>query len=272
MSRSYGLLLLLAVLAGLTACNAVTSNAPDQPASNATSIATPTDGPTPIATPTDEPTSIATPTNDYPAPTAALTGPNYVVNGPGNSAVERAHAQLSSANNPIYLVIVSAQSTGLEGEIYQDLIKRDFRATTGPDEGIDTHAEFCYPNCVFVQSQAVNAIGVNSWLGVLKHEYRHVMQATNNPTMAQDFRGADGDFTTYAAFSEACADYGLNVAPMYQAPRRIDTLKNALGAEQQGLIDQACNGDKSAYEKLEDAYNQKTGDSQRFVALFPPFH
>lgn len=195
----------------------------------------------------------------------------YVVNGTGDSNVEQAHAFLQGEGNSVYLIIVSDESTGVEGQIYRDLVKRHFRATTGPDEGIDTHAEVCYPDCVFVTRQEVNAIGVSAWIEVLRHEYRHITQALNNPLMAQDFRDPDGLFTPYAAFSEACADYGLNVAPVYEAQARIDRLIEVLQADEQGLIDQACQGDKASYQSLVEDYDQNMGDVGAFRKLFPPY-
>ena len=146
-----------------------------------------------------------------------------------------------------------------------------FRTTTGPDEGIDTASEFCYPDCIFVLSDVVNVLNSNSWARVFQHEYRHITQAKNNPDMARDFRDPNGIFTTYGAFSEACADYGLNVAPLYRAESRMSRLMNALGADRQGLIDQACIGDKSAYQDLVNQYNQTVGQGSAFQQLFPPY-
>ncbi len=206
--------------------------------------------------------------------TPAVSGtsaPNLVVNADGNSNVEQAHAQLQNDGNQVYLVIVSNQSTGLEHDIYQDLRERNIRATTGPDEGIDTHGEFCYPDCVFVPKEEVNAISVQAWADVLRHEFRHIVQAKNNPNLAKDFRSPNGQFTTDAAFSEACADYGLNVDLAYHAQERMDQLKRVLGSERQSLIDRACQGDKPAYQTLVDQYNQKSGYSGAFGDLFPPY-
>jgi hypothetical protein len=247
-----------------------------------TPIGTPTGAP-PISTPPSAPTQTeaVTPTDPTPtgAPTPTVTPTptrpaGLVVNGDGNSNAGRAHLLLQSEadpGNPVYLIIVSGQSTGVEGEIYRDLRQRGFRTTTGPDEGIDTSSEFCYPDCVFVLGDQVNAIGVNSYMRVLQHEYRHIVQVKNNPNMAQDFRDPGGMFTPYGAFSEACADYGLNVAPIYRAQQRIGQLKNVLGADRQGLIDQACAGDKSAYQDLVDQYNQKVGRATAFQELFPRY-
>lgn len=259
---------ILAVL--LLGCQADPNNAAGR-----TPTPVPTASPTqsvPAETPDpNSPMPTAAPKQSGPAAPAAPTAPSsYVMNGTGNSLVEQAHAQLLSQGNKVFLIIVSPQSTGLEGEIYQDLIGRDFRATAGTDEGFDTHAEFCYPDCVFVRIEAINQISVASWRAVLTHEYRHITQARNNSTMAQDFRDANGEFTTYAAFSEACADYGVNVAPVYLAQTRIDSIKSILGAGQQDLA-QACDGDKPAYLKLVDEYNNAAGGSDAFQHLFPPY-
>jgi hypothetical protein len=237
----------------------------------AVSIQAPTEAPS-IAPAEPAQAQAVTPPDQAPASTPGPTDPSgYVVNGTGNSNIEQAHLRLQSQDDPVYLVIVSSQSTGIEGEIYRDLRQRHFRTTTGPDEGVDTKGEFCYPNCVFVLSGEVNAISIDSWVRVLQHEYRHITQAKNNPSIAQDFRDPNGMFTPYAAFSEACADYGLNVAPVYHAQERIDRLKNVVGTDQQGLIDQACGGDKSAYQNLVDQYNQEVGQTFAFQELFPPY-
>ena len=204
-----------------------------------------------------------------PSPTANPTP--YVINGNGESTVEQAHARLQNEGRQTYLLILSSASSDVEGEIYQDLRQRNIRMTTGPDEGIDTHGLFCYPNCVFVPQEEVNALSVEAWVQVLRHEYRHIVQATNNPHMAQDFREPGGQFTPYAAFSEVCADYGLNVALFYRAQERMDQLKLALGESQQSLIDQACNGNKAAYDKVVQAFNQHKGSEQAFVQLFEPY-
>lgn len=228
------------------------------------SLGTATSGPTPVGTGTpwdDTPTSTPTPT--WP--------PNHIVNGNGSSRVEHALPLLESQVGPVILIIVSNQSAGVEGDIYRDLHRRLFRTTTGPDEGIDTKSEFCYPTCIFVLSEEVNAIGVSAWVRVLQHEYRHVTQAKHNSTLAQDFRDVSGAFTPYGAFSEACADYGLGVAPVYRAQQRIDQLKRVLGPDQQGLIDGACAGDKSAYGDMVTQYDQKVGQPNAFQGLFPPY-
>ncbi len=203
-------------------------------------------------------------------PSDAAT-PGHVVNGTGHSNVEQAHASLLGEGYKVYLILVSYRSTGVEGQIYRDLIARHFRSTTGPDEGIDTHGEFCYPDCVFVPSQDANIIGVSGWVEVLRHEYRHITQAKNNPHMAQDFRAASGVFTPYAAFSEACADYGLNEAPIYHAGYRISRLTSVLGIQRQTLIDAACSGNMPAYQNLAARYNQQLGNPRAFVQLFPPY-
>jgi hypothetical protein len=201
-----------------------------------------------------------------------VTPTSYVVHGAGDSNAEKAHAQLQNTDLKTFLILVSGDSTGLEGEIYRDLIKRNFRSTTGPDEGVDTHGYFCYPNCVFVLKEAANVLSVEGWTAVLRHEYRHVVQATNNPNMAQDFREPGGRFTSYAAFSEACADYGLNTAPVYQAETRMGQLSAVLGPDQQGLIDQACSGSKPAYDQVVAEYDHRQGSDQAFAELFPPYY
>ena len=250
-------ILLLGLAMGLVACNPVSEGEAAAPVNTPPS--------TPSASP--EPTATLEPTIT-PQPTEEL---KYAVNGSGNSMVEEAHARLQNQGMQVFLVIVSNQSTGVEGEIYRDLRRRNFRSTTGPDEGIDMRGEFCYPDCVFVPLEAVNALSVEAWMDVLQHEYRHIVQVRNNPNMAQDFRDSNGMFTPYAAFAEACADYGLDVAPLYRAQERMDYLKNVVGADQQGLIELACRGHISAFQKLFDLYNEKVGRHSAFQDLFPAY-
>jgi hypothetical protein len=220
---------------------------------------------------TSTPTPIATPLN-YPAtPMAAPTPDAGAANGSENSTVAAARARLQQEGMTTTLIIVTGASTGVEGIIYQDLLARGFRSTTGPDEGIDTHSLSCYPNCIFVPAAEVDALGVDLWVQVLRHEYRHMVQASHNPNMASVFRNSDGWFTSYAAFSEVCADFGLNVAPLYQAELRMLQLRSVVGAAQQPLIDQACQGDKLSYDKLLQAYNSASGSDQAFAQLFPPY-
>lgn len=54
--------------------------------------------------------------------------------------------------------------------------------------------------------EEVNALDVPGWTGVLRHEYRHIVQATTNPNMAEDFRDTNRQFTSYGALEETCAD------------------------------------------------------------------
>lgn len=247
-----------------TATTSTAAPSPDETPGTPSAAATPTDAAetgTPDLTPTDAGTS--TPT--------ATPPPGYVLYGPGNSNAERAHAILLDQGDLVYLIVVSSASTGVEGDIYRDLRQRNFRTTTGPDEGVDTSTEVCYPNCVYVLAEEINAIGVNSWIRVLQHEYRHITQVKNNPGLARDFRDPNGTFTTYGAFMEACADYGLDVAPVYHAQQRLDWLKNILGADQQPLIDQACSGDVIAYQSLHDRYDQTYGRNDAFEQLFPQY-
>ncbi len=89
--------------------------------------------------------------------------------------------------------------------------------------------------------------------------------------MAQDFRNSNGVFTPYGAFSEACADYGLNEAPVYQAAYRVNRLYTVLGYSQQDLIQSACSGDVPAYQTVVTEYNQAVGQTSAFVRLFPPY-
>jgi hypothetical protein len=180
-----------------------------------------------------------------------------VVDDSGESTAGQAVVRLRADGLSMTLVIVSENSTGVELAVYQDLHQRMIRATAGPDEGVDIRSERCYPYCVFVPFDERNALSVEAWTLVLRHEYRHMLQASHNPNMASDFRAPGGGlFTTYAAFSEACADYGLNVSTLYHAQERIEQVKMVIGGGAQTLLDQACAGDKSAYDKLVQTYNQ----------------
>ena len=189
----------------------------------------------------------------------------------GPSTLERAHTRLQAEGLRTELIIVSRASKGVELAIYRDLRIRRYRSTTGPDEGIDTHSLACYPACVFVPVQEINVLTVDRWAAVLRHEYRHVIQAANNPNLASDFRLANGVFTSYGLFSEVCADYGVYVAPGYGARWRMAALKARLGASRQWMIDQACAGIKPSYDSLVQTYNRIRRSSRAFAALFPRY-
>jgi hypothetical protein len=229
----------------------------------------------PVATPVNTPTSTESPANDPNELTPAeLSGElaKYLINGDKTTNVARAQAELFQEGLRFYLIIVSAKSTGLEGEIYQDLIKRNFRATTGPDEGFDTQSLECHPNCVFVPAEVANALSVPSWKNVLKHEQRHMVQAANNPDMAREFRRTEESlFTTYAAFLEACADDGIFVGEeVYHASERMPKLKQVIGAENKTLLERACEGFPDAYQTIGTQYEAKQGAGS-FAKLFPPY-
>lgn len=142
--------------------------------------------------------------------------------------------------------------------------------TTGPDEGFDVSSLSCSPRCLFVPLEDANSITVENWLRVLDHEYRHVIQAENNPNLARDFRDTTGSFTTYAAFSESCADYGIGVGN-YRAQERLDELKYTLGPEKAALLDTACKGNKDAYQEVVSEFNTTNHSDQAFMQLFPPY-
>src|SRR5439155_19120184 len=88
----------------------------------------------------------------------------------GPSRVELAHAQLGAQGQHFSLIVVSPASQSLELEIYRDLRARRYRSTAGPDEGFDTHGQSCFPNCVYIPFQEVNALAVSTWANVLRHE------------------------------------------------------------------------------------------------------
>ena len=203
--------------------------------------------------------------------TASLPVTVDITSVAGSSTLERAHARLLAEGLQTQLIIVSRASQGVELAIYRDLRIRRYRSTTGPDEGIDTHSLACYPACVFVPVQEINVLTVGRWMAVLRHEFRHVIQAGNNPNMASDFRGANGVFTSYGLFSEVCADYGIYVAPGYGARWRMTALKARLGASRQPLIDQACSGLKPSYDNMVQTYNRIRRSSRAFAALFPRY-
>jgi len=221
------------------------------------------------------PTAGLTPTADLTVTTGlstSVTGKLPAVPTASPTQLELAHARLAAQGFQFELNVVAPWSTGVALAIYRDLRLRRYRSTTGPDEGIDTHSLACYPGCVFVPYQEVNVLAVDRWVAVLQHEYRHVIQATHNPTMAADFRsGPTGLFTSYGLFSEVCADYGINVAPGYRAYTRMTGLKRVLGAGRQLLIDQACQGGKPSYDAMVYAYNQIRRSTRAFAYLFPRY-
>lgn len=228
-----------------------------------------------------EPTAVNTPTQpdagdtNSPSDDAAESDQElraYVRGTTLDTNVAQAFARLFQQGLRFYLIVVSADSVGLEQTIYQDLVKRNIRATTGPDEGFDTSGLKCHPNCVFIRAHAVNEISIESWVNVLRHEQRHMVQAANNPNMARDFRDAEGTFTTYAAFAEACADEGIYVGEeIYHASERMPKLKAALGAPNAALLEKACQGDTAAYRNIVQLFETKSGGPGAFARLFPPY-
>jgi hypothetical protein len=197
----------------------------------------------------------------------------YLINGgSGDTHVESAYRAMVDAGDldAITLVILSPASSGLEGKIYAHLRLRKFRATTGPDEGIDTRSLSCYPGCIFVPVEEVNALGVGGWMEVLQHEARHVVQLINNPDLARDFVDAAGGRSLYAGFCEACADDGLYTTPLYYARERLARLREVLGAEREPLIQRACKGDKPAYQQVSMLFDQLAGKQGTFAELFRP--
>jgi hypothetical protein len=263
--------ILAAVLAGCASA-AKPAGSPNAPAVGATGTTTSTTPApkTPAATTTTQAPTVQTATAQ--SPTAPATPPRIVVDDSGESTAGQAVVRLRADGLPMTLVIVSENSTGDDLAVYQDLHERMLRATAGPDEGIDIRSERCYPYCVFVPFDERNALSVDAWTLVLRHEYRHMLQASHNPNMASDFRAPGGGlFTTYAAFSEACADYGLNVSTLYHAQERIDQVKMVIGGGAQALLDQACAGDKTAYDMLVQTYNQNRDAAPEFAQLFPQY-
>jgi hypothetical protein len=188
------------------------------------------------------------------------------------SNVERAYQQMVKSGDldAITLLILSPASSGLEGRIYAHLRLRKFRATTGPDEGIDTRSLACYPGCIFVPVEEVNALGVGGWMEVLQHEARHVEQLINNPDLARDFVDEHGGRSLYAGFCEACADDGIYTTPLYYARERMARLRDLLGAGREPLIQRACKGEKVAYQQVNTLYDQLIGKPGAFAELFRP--
>lgn len=229
----------------------------------------------PFVTPVNTPTSTESPANPPNSLSPAeLSGEltKYLVNGNKSTNVAQAQAELFQEGLRFYLIIVSSSSTGLEAEIYQDLVKRNFRATTGPDEGFDTQSLECHLSCVFVPLDVVNALTVPSWKSVLRHEQRHMLQAANNPDLAREFRRTETSlFSTYAAFLEACADEGILVADeTYLSSVRMPRLRQTLGANAKTMIDRACEGYREDYDSVVQMYDAKQGAGS-FANLFPPY-
>ncbi len=198
-------------------------------------------------------------------------GDDAVVHGPSSSNVARAFRSLAAAGemDGIELVILTSRDDDLRGDIYRLLRRRKFRATTGPDEGIDTRSLSCYPGCIFVPGEEVDAISVSGWVDVLRHEARHVEQLRHNPEMAWDFV-QNGRRTIYAGFCEACADDGLYTTPLYYARERMARLREVVGTENESLVQRACRGDRAAYETLRALFDRLVDEGGGFDVLFQP--
>ena len=197
----------------------------------------------------------------------------YVVRPIGGTHVERAYEELVRRDmlRRVTLILLDADVGGVEKRIYDSMKRRKFRATTGPDEGIDASGVPGCPRCIFVPRDDANVISIASWQGILIHEKRHLSQAAVNTTLAMDFRGDAGQFTSYAAFCEACADDGLFTTPMYRSRERLAQLREVVGAENAALLEQACRGDKTAYSELALLHDSLVQEPGAFEELFRPY-
>lgn len=256
---------------------ATTTNAPESSGVTATPSATSQfqdPGPAETGTPTAVLSTPAAPRFRLitSTPDAVRDATQTALFQPPPANVEVAQQELQDRGIHFTLLVISAESEGVQGAIYRDLLKRHLRATSGPDEGFDTRSLDCFPKCVLVRAEVVNEISVESWVNVLRHEQRHMVQAANNPNLALQFRPTtDALFTTYAAFMEACADDGIFVAEnIYHSSERMPELRAVLGLENVGLMEPACAGFRESYESIVTAFDAKQGEGA-FAALFPPY-
>lgn len=188
---------------------------------------------------------------------------------PSQSNINTALSRLAEEGIHLTVYIVSKNSEGIHLEVYKDLVNRRIAATVGPDEGIDTSSVPNYPNIVFLMSGYENRSPSFLYL-LLRHEWWHTIQASNNPNMANDFteNNSGKRFGPYGAFSEACAEvYGGDVTTGY----RDLELKLILKEFDKNLVDKACAGNISAYLKLVNQVVQKLGPG-KFERMFPPYN
>ncbi len=240
----------------------------------------PTNTPPPTTIPptsTPQPTEVP-PTNTPPPTTIPPTStpqPTEVPPTINTSNVHVAIENLRERGINMRLYVVSSSSEDVFKVIYDDLRRRNFIATTGPDEGIDTRGVSGCPYCIFVPDYSVNSRSVASWERIIQHEAWHSLQVANNPDLAYHFRGESEGLNTrfgvYARFQECCAEvFGCQVAAGFYHPDNLRLLMNRM-PEQEDLILAACSGNRDAYFRLKDLYNDAQGDNA-FQNLFPPYN
>lgn len=198
----------------------------------------------------------------------------------------------------ILMYVVSAESQGVDREMYQDLLTRGWRIM-GPEDFAESVVKPGWPYIVIAREDALNANSVQVWGYVLEHEFVHMVAAANlaseGANLADLMRNPDGGFTHQARFHEVCADFYPRdetgdhrpVAPFYGAMTRMPELIEVLETyDSEALsyrppsdyevltitgipvLDAACVWDRRAMERVRFLYDAQL-DEGAFDVLFP---
>jgi hypothetical protein len=229
------------------------------------------------------------------------THPGYVPGAYEGTTLAKAVVAFNATHpHRITLHVVSKDSEGIDGDMYQDLIQRRWRVM-GPEDFAASIGKAGWPYIVIAREDALDAISVAGWGYVLDHELVHMVAAANlaidSLNLAELMRRPDGTFTNEARFHEVCADFYPRdedgnhrpVASGYDAMDRMPQLLRVveehdsqltayqlppdfevLAITGSSLVDAACVWDRTAMTIVRDLYDEMQGQGA-FNALFPSY-
>jgi len=276
-----------------------------------------TPDPTPASTATPTPGKTATPTwrinlTSAPLSTRTLAPPPHTATTvhaepthvpaafEGTTLGQAVTAYNATHPHKITLHVVGQDSDGVDGQMYEDLLERQWRIM-GPEDFAESITKPGWPYIVIAREETLDAISAEGWGYVLDHELVHMVAAANlaanGLNLAELMRSPDGTFGHKARFHEVCADFYPRdaegehhpVARFYGAMDRMPELLRVLeeyDAEAlayqsppdyevlaitgKPLVDAACAWDHQAVEVVRGLYDEKRGPGA-FDALFPSY-
>lgn len=278
-------------LALLTAC---------EPAPSATPavVVTASGTPAPKALPTRTAKEILPPGTSSTIEADGAGPVGYVPVGYAGTALGQA-VSTYNATHPyrVVLHVVSGDSEGIDGEMYQDLLAREWYIM-GPEDFAGSIEKQGWPYVVIAREETLDANPVKVWGYVLDHEFVHMVAAANLATeglnLAELMRAPDGIFTHEARFHEVCADYyprdedgnhrpvARSYGAMDRMPQLLEVLDDGAPAHDPPpgyevlditgvpLVDAACVWDREAMEAVRDLYDAERGLGA-FDVLFPTY-